>query len=101
MGFGFIQQVQAACDECGGDGWNLFIYYLHLTGEFIEEKDRCANCEGEKTLEDEKTLDVYIDKGNSQYSSSHRIPGMEHGQKLTFSGEADQLPGTVPGNFIS
>jgi len=76
MGFGFIQQVQAACDECGGDG------------EFIEDKDRCATCEGEKTLEEEKVLDVYVDKG------------MEHGQKLTFSGEADQLPGTTPGDVI-
>lgn len=25
---------------------------------------------------------------------------MEHGQKITFSGEADQLPGTTPGSSL-
>jgi DnaJ family protein A protein 2 len=76
MGFGFIQQVQAACEDCGGDG------------EFISPEDQCEGCSGEKVLEEEKTLDVYIDKG------------MEHGQKIPFSGEADHLPGTTPGDVI-
>lgn len=45
-----------------------FIYLLLTSqGEFIDEKDRCATCEGDKTLEEEKNLDVYIDKGEVLY----------------------------------
>jgi len=76
MGFGFIQQVQEACEECGG------------SGESIAEEDKCEKCSGEKVFDEEKKLDVYIDKG------------MEHAQKLVFSGEADHLPGTTPGDVI-
>lgn len=35
-----------------------------------------------------KTLEVHVDKG------------MRHGQKITFSGEADQSPNTEPGDII-
>lgn len=35
-----------------------------------------------------KTLEVHVDKG------------MRHGQKITFSGEADQAPNTEPGDII-
>jgi len=39
-------------------------------------------------VEEPKTLDVFVDKG------------MSNGQKITFSGEGDQYPDTVPGDVI-
>lgn len=35
-----------------------------------------------------KLLEVHVDKG------------MKHGQKITFSGEADQAPGVEPGDIV-
>lgn len=67
-----VQQMQAHCGECEG------------TGEIIKEK--CKQCIGKKTVNDKKILEVHIDKG------------MEHGHKITFSGEGDQGPGLIPGN---
>eukprot|EP00001_Collodictyon_triciliatum_P167645 29625_6 len=57
-----IQQVQMHCPDCKGKG------------ETIKEKDRCKKCEGQKVVEEKKTLEVHID------------PGASHGQKITFSG---------------
>lgn len=35
-----------------------------------------------------KLLEVHVDKG------------MRHGQKITFTGEADQAPGVEPGDIV-
>lgn len=58
------------------------------TGEVINEKDRCRKCEGHKVCKETKLLEVHVDKG------------MRHGQKITFSGEADQAPGVEPGDIV-
>lgn len=76
LGPGMIQQMQTHCPKCRG------------TGEVIPDKDRCKTCSGKKTTKEKKTLDVFINKG------------MRHGQKIVFRGEADQAPGTVPGNVV-
>ena len=47
-------------------------------GEVISEKDKCGLCKGEKVVQQKKVLEVHIDKG------------MQHGQKITFPGEADE-----------
>ena len=57
-------------------------------GEVINEKDRCRKCEGHKVCKETKLLEVHVDKG------------MRHGQKITFSGEADQAPGVEPGDIV-
>lgn len=57
-------------------------------GEVIHEKDRCKECDGRKVCKEVKVLEVHVDKG------------MKHGQKITFSGEADQSPNTEPGDII-
>ena len=57
-------------------------------GEVINEKDRCKKCEGHKVCKETKLLEVHVDKG------------MRHGQKITFSGEADQAPGVEPGDIV-
>ena len=45
----------------------------------ISEKDRCNTCEGKKTVQETKILEVPIDKG------------MKDGQKIPFRGEGDQV----------
>ncbi len=49
-----------------------------LAGEVISEKDKCGQCKGQKVVQDKKTLEVHVEKG------------MQHGQKITFQGEADE-----------
>lgn len=66
LGPGMIQQMQHPCNECKG------------TGETINDKDRCAQCKGEKVVQEKKVLEVNVEKG------------MLHGQKITFPGEADE-----------
>lgn len=71
-----IQQMQGACDECNG------------SGETIRPQDRCTECKGKKIGSERKIIEINIDKG------------MSHGQKIKFSGEADQGPGIVPGDVV-
>lgn len=76
IGPGMIQQMQTVCGDCGGKG------------EQIKEEDKCLNCKGKKVVREKKVLQVYVD------------PGMKHGQKVVFSGEADESPGMEPGDII-
>jgi DnaJ homolog subfamily A member 2 len=71
-----VQQVQSVCHACEGKG------------KIIDEKDKCKSCKGKKTYRDRKVLEVVIEKG------------MKNGSKIRFSGEADELPGTIPGDVI-
>merc|ERR1712216_6846 len=73
---GMVQQMQTVCNECRG------------SGQVISEKDKCGQCHGQKVVQEKKVLDVHIEKG------------MVNNQKITFQGEADEAPGTVPGDII-
>ncbi|KAB0367940.1 hypothetical protein FD755_021264 [Muntiacus reevesi] len=73
---GMVQQMQSVCSDCNGEG------------EVINEKDRCKKCEGKKVIKEVKILEVYVDKGR------------KHGQRITFTGEADQVPGVDPGDIV-
>jgi len=66
FGPGMMQQVQHACNDCKG------------TGETINDRDRCPQCKGEKVVSEKKVLEVNVEKG------------MQHNQKITFSGQADE-----------
>ncbi|XVE74080.1 hypothetical protein DITRI_Ditri11bG0170400 [Diplodiscus trichospermus] len=66
FGLGMIQQMQHVCPECGG------------SGEVISDRDRCPHCKGNKVTKEKKVLEVHIEKG------------MQHGQKITFEGQADE-----------
>lgn len=66
-----VQQMQAICRECSGEG------------EILNEKDRCKQCVGKKTVKQKKNFEVHIDKG------------MQDGQKITYRGESNQEPGGV------
>lgn len=76
IGPGMVQQMQSTCTACKG------------AGKMMDEKDKCKACKGNKVFKDRKVLEVNIEKG------------MSHGQKIKFSGEADEVPGTVPGDVV-
>lgn len=76
IGPGMVQQMQSVCNDCRGQG------------KIIKDSDRCKACKGNKVVKERKVLEVHIEKG------------ILNGQKITFSGEADQAPGTVPGDII-
>ena len=76
IGPGMVQQIQQPCHECG------------QTGEKIKDKDRCKTCNGKKIVKENKVIECYIAKG------------MRDGQKITFEGEADQAPGSEPGDIV-
>ena len=73
---GMVQQMQTVCNECRG------------SGQVISEKDKCGQCHGQKVVQEKKVLEVHIEKG------------MVNNQKITFQGEADEAPGTIPGDII-
>jgi DnaJ family protein A protein 2 len=76
LGPGMIQQMQTPCTDCNGKG------------ESVKEEDKCKNCKGKKVVKEKKVLQVHIDKG------------MKAGQKIVFSGEADEYPGIEAGDII-
>lgn len=71
-----VQQIQQPCGDCEG------------TGEIVDPKNRCKQCNGKKTQQERKVLEVHIDKG------------MKSGQQIKFPGESDQSPGVEPGDVI-
>lgn len=76
IGPGMVQQMQSSCSACKGQGKRM------------DEKDKCKTCKGSKVCKDRKVLEVNIEKG------------MNHGQKIKFSGEADEVPGTTAGDVV-
>lgn len=76
IGPGMVQQMQSQCNACNGEG------------KAIDERDKCKSCRGKKVMKDRKVLEVHIDKG------------MKNGHKIKFQGEADEVPGTVPGDVV-
>lgn len=58
---------------------------FYLTGESINEKDKCQQCKGKKVTQEKKVLEVHVEKG------------MQNGQKITFEGQADEA---VSQNFV-
>jgi len=76
IGPGMVQQIQSACQRCKG------------SGKIMNEKDKCKTCNGKKVNKDRKILEVNVEKG------------MKNGQKIKFSGEADEAPDTIPGDVV-
>ncbi|KAL7148075.1 hypothetical protein ABFS83_06G152800 [Erythranthe nasuta] len=76
IGPSMVQQMQHTCNDCKG------------SGEIIADKDRCGKCKGDKVVQEKKVLEVVVEKG------------MQHGQKVTFPGEADEAPDTVTGDIV-
>ena len=76
VGPGMMQQMQAQCERCGGEG------------KIVQEKFRCKHCtNGTSTVEAPLTV--------------HVEPGMEHQDQIPFAGEGDQHPEIeVPGDIV-
>lgn len=73
---GMVQQIEQICRHCSGQG------------ETIAAKDRCKQCNGKKTIRDRNVLEVHVEKG------------MQHGQKIVFSGQGNQEPDIEPGDIV-
>ena len=76
IGPGMMQQMQQACPACKGQG------------QVVPESGRCKPCAGRKTVKDKKQLEVFIQRGSKNNS------------RVTFRGEADEAPGTEPGDVV-
>jgi DnaJ-class molecular chaperone len=76
LGPGMYSQRTGPCDECRG------------TGEMIDEKNKCKNCDGKKVTKEKKVLEVQIDKG------------APNGEQYVLHGEADEYPGMEPGDVV-
>lgn len=74
LGPGMVQQMQMACDECGGEG------------KKVRPEDACPSCRGRKTVEEGKILEVEV------------RPGMVPGQVVTFYNSADEEFGKETGD---
>ena len=61
---------------------NLFL------GETIDDANRCKTCQGRKTAQEMKIIEVKVE------------PGMRENQKIVFYGEGDQEPGIEPGDVV-
>lgn len=76
LGPGMMQQLQAVCSDCAGQG------------EIFNDADKCKTCSGKKVVVESKILEVHVDKG------------MRDGERITFRGEGDQQPNVEPGDVV-
>lgn len=73
---GFVQQVQRTCNVCQGEG------------ESIDPKDCCKVCKGKKVVQEEKMLEVPVERG------------MADEDYIRFSGEGNHVPGMQAGDVV-
>lgn len=66
---GFVQQFEAECPDCDGNGVQ------------IRRQDICARCGGQCAVNDQKVLDVHVEKG------------ARHHEVLRFAGEGEEKVG--------
>jgi DnaJ family protein A protein 2 len=74
---GFVTSSRSTCHECKGDG------------TIFGKEDKCKKCKGNKVRTEEKTIEVPIEQG---------APSEHH---VSFSGEGDEAPGVMAGDFIA
>lgn len=75
QGFTQIMQ-QSQCSFCGG------------TGKYSKIVNKCVKCKGNKTVTEEKILEIKIK------------PGTEENERIIFKEEADEYPDIIPGDII-
>jgi len=76
IGPGFLSQVTRPCDKCNG------------RGKTFDPATMCKTCSGKGIYSAAEQITVHID------------PGMKDGQKIVFSGKADEAPDIIPGDLI-
>jgi DnaJ family protein A protein 2 len=77
LGPGMYSQRTGPCDECNGQG------------KTIDEKNKCKTCKGKQTAQEQKMMELTVDKG------------APHGDKIVLHGEGDEIPGVEAGDFIA
>jgi DnaJ family protein A protein 2 len=77
LGLNIARQLYSKCADCAGKG------------EYHKEKDLCKSCKGHGTIEEDKKINVHIDKG------------MRNGQKILYRGEGSHMPGTEKGDVVA
>jgi len=101
-GRGGPEGAQLDCKDCGGNGVKVHIRQMgpmitqtqsvcstcEGQGKVLREDLRCKKCGGQGVVKEKKVLEVHIDKG---------VPNHH---KISFSAEADQKPGEIPGDVI-
>mmetsp|Transcript_22983 Transcript_22983/g.54462 ORF Transcript_22983/g.54462 Transcript_22983/m.54462 type:complete len:370 (-) Transcript_22983:36-1145(-) len=79
------------CSGCDGQGVRLLTRQIG-PGMIQQMQAKCQECGGmgyaTKMKQERQVLECNIEKG------------MQHGQKVVLRGEADQLPGTIPGDVV-
>jgi len=76
LGPGFISSSRSVCHDCRGEGTTY------------DKANKCKACKGNKVNNEEKTIEVPIEQG---------APNDHH---VVFSGEGDEIPGAMAGDFI-
>jgi DnaJ family protein A protein 2 len=77
-----MQRMQQVCKDCSGEGmtkktidslfdWRKQIVFC-FSGEIINERDRCKTCQGKKTVDQKKKLEVVISPG--EFSLFYKNP---------------------------
>lgn len=74
VGPGMMSQSQVTCQKCSG------------VGQMCRPENVCKGCAGAKTKKEKKDIEVVVPRGS------------RNNHVITFAGEADQLPGTTPGD---
>eukprot|EP00924_Labyrinthula_sp_SR-Ha-C_P008481 maker-scaffold_32-snap-gene-1.35-mRNA-1 protein AED:0.01 eAED:0.01 QI:408/1/1/1/1/1/2/442/413 len=89
------KEAVSVCDECRGQGKVTRLRQIG-PGMMQQVSQPCSACKGAgrkykfgvKVEKVKKVLELYIEQG------------MKTGQKITFQGESDELPGILPGDVI-
>ena len=95
-------QTASKCHKCNGTGQVQEVYkrgpmqvistnpcpVCKGSGEYIPPNESCPQCHGEKSIMEKKPLTIHIS------------PGMEDGERIRMSGEADEVPGYETGDLI-
>lgn len=89
------ESAVSVCQDCRGRGQLMKVRQIG-PGMIQQMQVPCDPCNGTgkifkkgvKLVKEAKVLEVYVEKG------------MKHGQKIVFSGEADENPGQLPGDII-
>ena len=90
------------CPECNGKGIKMTIHrqgftqimqqtqcsFCNGTGKYSKITNKCLKCKGNKTVIEEKILEIKIK------------PGTEENERIIFKGEADEYPDIIPGDII-
>jgi DnaJ-class molecular chaperone len=71
IGPNMMQRMQQVCKDCSGEGkqnkkpirFRLKKRNFFFKGEIINERDRCKTCQGKKTIDQKKKLEVVISPG--------------------------------------